>query len=241
MHDLTARHLRLCATRWSDLTDALATTGVTSWPPAGRVSDYLSALDQADAELAEAAAWQAQYARQYLDRDPQQIGATRPPLRIVVLDTMRSVEQLLVNCADAVAAEAERPPMPMAPAEWPDADRARRDALARADAADPRRWRWGGRRTAVYAALWLVTRTEGHPGPFAPLTPPWQRYIAGVAATCAGRIEQALDITARTAAVAHPCPGCGGQIEMRGGAGTSPVARCTRCGTVWTGRDTAVA
>lgn len=234
MHDLTARHLRLCATRWPDLRDALATTGTTSWPPAGRMSDYLSNLDQADEELAERARWQAWYTRQYLDRDPSQIGATRPPLRITILDTMRAVEQLLVECADNVAAEVERPPMSPAPAEWPAADRARRNQMAAADAADTRRWRWGGRRTAVHAALWLCTRIEGHPGPFQPLTPPWSRHIAGIAATCAGRIEQALDIVTRTATVARGCPRCEGQIEMQGGAGTTPVARCTNCGAIWT-------
>ncbi|WP_405579109.1 hypothetical protein [Streptomyces sp. NBC_01092] len=107
----TATHLRTIATRWTDLADALASTGTTTWPRAGRMSDYLNALDQADEELAEAARWQAAYNRQFLDRDPTQIGATRPPLRIAILDTMRTVEAALIHTADEVAHTVQREPL----------------------------------------------------------------------------------------------------------------------------------
>lgn len=235
----TAEHLRTIAVRWPDLGDALATTGTTSWPPAGRMSDYLRALDAADAELAEAARWQAAYTRQYLDRDPQQIGATRPPLRIEILDTMRTVEARLIETGHQVAAVVQRSPMAGAPRSWPATDRARRDKLALADAADPRRWRFQGRHTAPHTALWLLARVQARPGPFRPLPDREHRLIAAVAADACARVETALDIAARTATIAHPCPDCGGQLEMHGGAGASPAAHCTACGRIWTGQDAA--
>jgi hypothetical protein len=231
----TAAHLRTIAFRWTDLTDALATTGTSTWPPAGRMSDYLNALDQADEQLAEAARWQAAYNRQFLDRDPNQVGETRPPLRIAILDTMRTVEAALVATADQVAAVVQRSPMPLAPRSWPAADRDRRDQLARAEATDPRRWRYVGRRTVPHTALWLLARVEGRPGPFRQLPQREHQLIVNVTAGACQRIERALDIGARTAQLARPCPDCGGQLEMHGGAGASPVAHCVgRCGRVWT-------
>ncbi|MGW1158443.1 hypothetical protein ACWD5Q_06620 [Streptomyces sp. NPDC002513] len=242
MTALTKARLETIAVRWTDLQDALATTGTTTWPPAGRMSDYLRALEQADAELVEAARWQAAYNRQFLDRDPNQVGETRPPLRITVLDTMRAVEAALVATADQVAAIVQRSPMTLAPRSWPAADRARRDQLAHADATDPRRWRYTSDRTARRAALWLLARVQGAPGPFQPLPDREHQLIANVAAGAAERIERALDIGARTATIATPCPHCAGRLEMHGGAGTQPVAHCTQCGRTWTGRDaTAVA
>lgn len=236
----TATHLRTITLRWTDLAEALASTGTSSWPPAGRMSDYLNALDQADEQLAEAAAWQAAYNRQFLDRDPNQVGETRPPLRIAILDTMRTVEAALVETADQVAAAVQRSPMTLAPRGWPAADRARRDQLARADAADPRRWRYGGRHTAPHTALWLLARVEARPGPFRPLPGREALLIANVAAEACQRVEKALDVTGRKATVATPCPRfeCGGRIEMYGGAGAQPVAHCTKCGHIWTGQDT---
>lgn len=235
----TAAHLWTIAHHWRDLTTALTTTGTATWPPAGRMSDYLRALDDADAELAEAARWQAAYARQYLDRDPAQVGATRPPLRIEILDTMRTVETRLTETGDQVAAVVQRSPMTFAPRKWPAADRARRDALARADTVDPRRWRYGGRHTAPHTALWLLARVQGAGGPFRPLPEREAQLIASVAQEACTRVENALDIAARTAVIAHPCPGCGGRIEMYGGAGASPAAHCTGCGRTWTGQDAA--
>lgn len=237
----TAHHLRTITLRWTDLNDALGSTGTATWPPAGRMTDYLANLDHADEELAEAARWQAAYARQFLDRDPSQVGETRPPLRIAILDTMRTVEAALVTTADQVAAVVQRSPMPFAPSSWPAADRARRDQLARADAADLRRWRYTGKRTAMYAGLWLLARIERAPGPFIALPDTQARLIANVAAGACERVERALDIASRTAPLARPCPDCGGRIEMHGGAGASPVAHCTACGHVWSGQETTAA
>ncbi|MFJ9657594.1 hypothetical protein ACIRPR_06450 [Streptomyces griseoflavus] len=252
MTTTTAEHLRTIAVRWADLRDALASTGTTTWPPAGRMSDYLRALEEADAELAEAARWQAAYARQYLDRDPRQIGATRPPLRIEILDTMRAVQAALVACADDVAHAAQRAPLSVPAARKADyrtlreariahQDRQRAEQLAHADRVDPRRWRFTGTRTAPYAALWLLARVERAPGPCRRITDDEQRRIGVVAAGAAERVERALDIAARTAVIATPCPDCGGRIEMYGGAGASPAACCTACGRTWTGQDVTAA
>ncbi|MEV8432020.1 hypothetical protein ACWHLZ_27960 [Streptomyces chartreusis] len=237
----TATHLRTIATRWTDLTDALASTGTATWPPAGRMSDYLNALDQADEQLAEAARWQATYNRQFLDRDPTQIGATRPPLRIAILDTMRTVEAALIATGDQVAVAVQRSPMTFAPRTWPAADRARRDQLARADSVDPRRWRYGGRHTAPHTALWLLARVEARPGPFRPLPAREHRLIVNVASEACERVERALDIAGRKATIARPCPDCGGSIDMHGGAGASPVAHCTACGRTWGEQDATAA
>lgn len=254
MSPTAAHHLRTIALRWTDLAEALATTGTTTWPPAGRMSDYLNALDQADEELAEAARWQAAYTRQFLDRDPNQVGETRPPLRIAILDTMRTVEAALVHCADDIARQAQREPIPMPTARKADyrtlreasiaaSDRERRTKLAVADLNDPCRWRYTGRRTAPYAALWLLARIERTPGPCRRLTDAEERLIGNVAEEASARVERALDITARKAPLADPCPrfDCGGRIEMHGGAGANPVAHCTRCGHIWTEQDTAAA
>jgi len=246
----TAAHLRTCALRWTDLRDALASTGTTVWPPAGRMSDYLRALEDADVELAEAARWQAAYNRQFLDRDPAQIGATRPPLRIEILDTMRTVQAALVDCADGIAHAAQRAPINVPAARKADyrtlrdariahQDRQRAQQLAHADRIDPRRWKWTGTRTAPYAALWLLARVERAPGPCRRITDDEAHRIGVVAAGAAERVEQALDIAARVAVIAAPCPDCGGRVEMHGGAGASPAAHCTACGRMWTGQDAA--
>lgn len=229
----TATHLRLIAQHWTDLRDALASTGTAAWPPAGRMSDYLASIDRDTTELEEERA--RALALRTLERDPSQIGETRPPLRIHILDTMRAVEAALVETADQVAAVVQRPVMSFAPSTWPAADRARRNALARADAADPRRWRWTGiQRPAPYTALWLLARVQHGPGPFRPLPENEAQLIANVAQGAAERVERALDIAARIAPLTEPCPTCGGRIEVHGGAGAQPVAHCTACGRIWT-------
>ncbi|MFD7774296.1 hypothetical protein [Streptomyces sp. NPDC059753] len=240
----TATHLRTIALHWTDLRDALATTGLATWPPAGRMADYLSALDRADEQLVEAARWQAAYARQYLDRDPSQVGETRPPLRIAILDTMRVVEAALTHCADDIASQVQRPPMGMPSAclatygSQREADIAKRDRdrkaeLARTDLADPRRWRHTGRRDAVRASLWLLARIEHRPGPCRPINDAQAKRIGTVAAGAAERVERALDITAQKRTLAQRCP-CGGEIDMHGGEGRPPVAHCAGCGRIWT-------
>ncbi|MEV8354642.1 hypothetical protein ACFVTT_38570 [Streptomyces niveus] len=167
------------------------------------------------------------------------------PIHLDLVDVMDAVHAELVDCAAAVAEHVQRPPMPMpAPRRaayartradriaWE--DHARRVRAAQDDAVDPRRWKWTGTRPdAPYAALWLLGRIQGAPGPFRPLGDPQQRHIATVARTAASRVEQALDITGQVALLAPPCPDCGGTVQMHGGAGAAPVAHCTSCGRVW--------
>lgn len=182
------------------------------------------------------------------DRNPAQLGERPIPIRLRVYETIRCVEAALVECADQIApsitVDPMKPPAPRraAPARtraervaW--ADHARRIEQARADAADPRRWRYSGQRTAPYAALWLLARVERMRGPFRPLTEQHLRHIARVAAGAVARIEAVLDLAdeRRELTSEHPCP-CGGTIEVYGGAGATPVARCKGCGAIWSER-----
>ncbi|MFD3929707.1 hypothetical protein [Streptomyces sp. NPDC058614] len=228
----TATHLITVLRHWNDLHNALGTRATQTWPPAGRMTDYLNHLDNLDAEEQEAERHRA-LALRTLERDPSQPGHSAAPLRIPLLDTMRTVQAALIECADITAAAVQRAPMGLLPATYPAADRARRELLAMKDAHDPRRWKWTGTRTAQHAALWLYCRITDQHGPFAPLTDEQRVHIRHVAEGAAERIERALDIAVQRAPLARPCPECGGQLEMHGGAGANPVAHCTSCGKVW--------
>jgi hypothetical protein len=150
---------------------------------------------------------------------------------------MRIVRAVLADCADQIAASVQRPVMGLLPEGYPAADRARRELLVMQDRRDPRRWSWASARPdAPYTALWLLGRVQGSPGPFRPLTAPQADHIATIARGCATRIEQALDVGERRATLARPCPDCGGTLQLHGGAGAAPVARCTSCGHVWGGQ-----
>ncbi|MGW2933970.1 hypothetical protein ACWDA7_19450 [Streptomyces sp. NPDC001156] len=233
-------HLTTVIRHWPDLTDALGASSSPTWPPAGRMSEYLRALEQRDAELLEAERHRA-LALRTLERDPSQLGERPIPIRLPIHETMRIVRAALVHCADQIAGSVQRPVMGLLPDGYPEKDRRRREQLVKQDRSEPRRWSWTGTRPdAPHAALWLLSRVQGAPGPFRPLTEPQLDHIAAVARGAAERVEQALDITGGKAPLAQPCPrlGCGGRIEMYGGAGAQPVAHCTKCGHIWTGQDT---
>ncbi|MEV0443507.1 hypothetical protein AB0I84_13205 [Streptomyces spectabilis] len=234
----TATHLRTIALHWADLHEAVGAPARVGAFGLG-LRGYLARLDQLDAEQQEYERHQAVHLRS-LERGPDQIGERPAPVRLTILDTMRPIEAALVECADQTAAIVQRSPMAYAPRSWLAADRARRDQLARADALDLRRWRYTGRRTAPYAALWLLARVERAAGPFTALREQEERRIAAVAAGAAGRVERALDITAqrRTLEQRHDC---GGAIDVHGGEGRAPLAHCTGCGRVWTGGGVAAA
>lgn len=223
----TAAQLFSIARHWPDLQDALGAPALLDGFGRG-LRGYLAAVD---ADLDELAQYRAD---ERADTDPAAPGARPLPLRVTVLDTMRTVEAALHDCADALASAVQRPPMSPAPRTWPAADRARRDQLAAADAADRRRWRWTGTRPgAQHTTLWLLARIEGAGGPFRPLNAVQRDHIATVARSCAERVEITLDIAAqrRTLESRHDC---GGLIDIHGGAGAPPVARCTECGHTWT-------
>ncbi|MGW9437963.1 hypothetical protein [Streptomyces sp. NPDC055607] len=232
----TTAQLQQIARHWPDLTDALEV------PTAGTgfglgLRDYLTRLDTHDA--GEAAALRA------LERSPDQLGARPVPISLRVHDTMRLVENVLLDTADRLARTVQRAPMqPPRPARaavvrtradrvfWE--DRARRAEQARKDSEDPRRWRETTGRTAIRAALWLSARALGASGPFRPLTEHEHRHLATVATGALARIEAVLDLAdiRRELTAAHPCQ-CGGVIEVYGGAGATPVARCKGCGAIW--------
>ncbi|MGW0550535.1 hypothetical protein [Streptomyces altiplanensis] len=242
-------HLTTVIRHWTDLRDALGAPAKVASFGVG-LRGYLAALDRIDEQQAEADR-QAALDRRLLERDPSQIGERPTPVRIAIFDTMQAVHADLLECADATAAGVQREPMrgPAPNPQWPDsskgrrimeADRARTAVLAMQDAHDPRRWKWAGPRpTAPLAALWLLGRVQGAPGPFHRLTPQQAGYIASVARSAADRVEKALDIAAQLAPITKPCPElrnlvpCGGRIEVRGGAGASPLAHCVRCGRIW--------
>lgn len=232
----TAEHLQTVIHHWPDLTEALGGRSAPAWPPAGRMTDYLRALDQADADQLEYERHRALHLRT-LERDPSQIGERPIPIRLPIHETMRIVRAVLVETADQIAGSVQRPVMGLLPDGYPRADRARRELLVMQDRRDPRRWKWTGPRPdAPYAALWLLGRIQGAPGPFRPLTTPQADHIATIARSCAHRIEQALDVGERKATLTRPCPQCGGRLQLHGGAGAIPVARCTACGHVWGGQ-----
>ncbi|MFD8279719.1 hypothetical protein ACFV47_11050 [Streptomyces solisilvae] len=56
----------------------MTTTGTATWPPAGRINDYLASVDQRTDEDVEATMWQA-HALRDLEHSPDQIGETRAP------------------------------------------------------------------------------------------------------------------------------------------------------------------
>ncbi|MFC8583318.1 hypothetical protein ACFUGD_01895 [Streptomyces sp. NPDC057217] len=236
MNTTTAHQLQQIARHWPDLTDALSAPTQHSWPPV-ELKGYLTAMDRMDS--VEAAALRA------LERSPDQLGARPVPISLRVHDTMRLVENVLLDTADRLARTVQRAPMqPPAPARaavartradrvfWE--DRARRAEAAQKDADDPRRWRETTGRTAIRAALWLSARAAGMAGPFRPLAEHEHRHLATVAAGTLQRVEAVLDLAdiRRELTAAHPCQ-CGGRIEVYGGAGAQPVARCKGCGAIW--------
>ncbi|MGW1039872.1 hypothetical protein [Streptomyces sp. NPDC002547] len=235
----TAAHLTVVIRHWPDLTETLGGASAPTWPPAGRMADYMRALEQRDDEQAEAERHQA-LALRTLERDPSQIGERPIPIRLPIHETMRLVRAALVHCADQIASSVQRPVMGLLPDGYPAKERARREQLVMADRHDPRRWSWTSiRPDAPYTALWLLGRVQGAPGPFRPLTTLQADHIAAVARGAAERVEHALDITSSKATLTAPCPNCGGRLDVHGGAGAAPIAHCAQCGHVWTGQDAA--
>jgi hypothetical protein len=225
----TATTLRTLINLWPDLRAALGDRPIHGAFGLG-LRGYLATLDQHDA--VEAAALRAQ------ERDPAQLGARPVPVSLRVYDTMRAIEAALAACAEVIASSVQTEPIPLPGAEWPAADRARRTAASRADLADPRRWRFRGRTpSAPHTALWLLARAEGRPGPFRTITEQQERYIGSIARGALKRMEAVLDVAdgRRELGAGHACP-CGGTIEVYGGAGATPCARCKKCGALWTER-----
>lgn len=236
MTTTTATTLRTLIHTWPDLQDALGDRPAIGAFGLG-LRGYLNTLDQHDAEQvtydrAHAAHQRAQ------ERDPAQLGDRPVPLSLRVYDTMRAIEAALAACAEVTAAAVQIEPIPFPGAAWPAADRARRAAASRADLADPRRWRFRGRTPAArHTALWLLARVEHRPGPFRRLTEQQDQYVGSIARGALQRVEDVLDVAdgRKELSAGHPCA-CGGTIEVYGGAGATPCARCKGCGALWTER-----
>lgn len=227
----TATHLRTCAMHWRDLQDALGAPAIHNGFGIG-LRGHLAALEELDADRA---LMEAHLARmdERADSDPDAPGQRPIPIRLAVHETMRIVHTQLLECADQIAGSVQRPIMGLLPDGYPPADRHRRELLVMQDRADPRRWSWTSTRPdAPHAALWLLARVQGAPGPFRPLTPVQHDAIGRVAREAANRVERTLDIAAqrRTLEQRHTC---GGRIDVHGGEGRPPVAHCTGCGRVW--------
>ncbi|MFJ1865517.1 hypothetical protein ACIOD1_12880 [Streptomyces sp. NPDC088097] len=225
----TATTLRTLITTWPDLRNALGDRPTIGAFGLG-LRGYLAALDEHD--IAEAAALRAE------ERNPAQLGDRPVPLSLRIYDTMRAVEAALATCAEVTAASIQTEPIPLPGRDWPADDLARRTAASRADLADPRRWRFRGRTpSAQHTALWLLARVEQRPGPFRRLSEAQEQYIGAIARGAVQRIEEALDVAdgRRELGAGHVCA-CGGTIEVYGGAGATPCARCTGCGALWTER-----
>ncbi|MYV56466.1 hypothetical protein [Streptomyces sp. SID3212] len=230
-----ARHLDTVITHWPDLYGILGTRTPATWPPAARMSEFITSLAELDTATAEATRARARYLRTQ-ERDPGQIGASDPPLRIALLDVMHPLESGLLRMADAVAQAVQRPAYTASTGRgWTDPIHREMSMLAVRDAADPQRWRPDLLRTrnAVAAATWLRARAEGHPGPVRPLPEELRRHLTTVARSAAAAVDRALDLADRTAQLVRPCPLCGGRIDVQGGGGVDPTARCRRCGHTW--------
>ncbi|MFE6408183.1 hypothetical protein ACFVOR_14755 [Streptomyces sp. NPDC057837] len=246
-----ATHLRTIALHWTDLQEAAGTPSQIGAFGLG-LRGYLARLDHADAEQLEYERHQAAHLRS-LERDPIQLGDRPVPVRLHILDTMCVVEAALVQCADDIAAAAQRAPIPMPAARKVTGstyrsmreariayeERQRQVQLALADQHDPKRWKYTGRRTASHAALWLLARVERMPGPCRRITEQEEQRIVTVAAGAADRIERTLDIAAQRRTLEQRC-GCGGKIDIHGGEGKTPIGHCTGCGRIWTEEGVAV-
>lgn len=227
------QHLQTIIDNWPHLADMLDTHVAAPWPPAGRMSDYLAALDYADAQ-------QIHRARTGHELE---VPAGQPPLNIDALDAIRTTELALLGTADHIAAQVQRYPVTVDTGRgWTDDLHRQVALLAAKDAADPRRWSLTNpaTRTPSHAAVWLQQRLDSVPGPFRPLTvQQWDR-ITDVAREAGTRVQLALSILRRRTAVPYPCPHCRARaLVVQGGDGQPPAAECGRCGRTWTGHEAA--
>lgn len=217
------QHLQTIINNWAHLDDMLDTHITAPWPPAGRMTDYLAQLDHADARAVH---------RQRTGQELE-VPAGQPPLNLDVLDTKRAVELALVETADHIAGQVQRPALTASTGRgWTDPTHRQAALLAAKDQADPARWSYtdGTRRTAPLAAVWLLHRVQDAPGPFRPLHIQQHDRITQVAAESARRIQQALATGRRSTPIPHDCPGCRAQLHIHGGDGHEPTVRCAHCG-----------
>ncbi|AZM46592.1 hypothetical protein DMB38_12900 [Streptomyces sp. WAC 06738] len=224
--------LQHIAEHWPRLRDMLDTHHGAPWPPAGRMADYLAQLDAADREAVRA----ARAAQRAAERSPDQLGDRPVPVRLDILDTMRALDAVLLQLADQIAAEIQRPAYgtPRRSAGPLDELGQRMRLVQAADEADARRWHWNGPgRDSGAAAAWLHARIENQPGPFAALDAANRERIERLAAEAAERLDAALDLVRRAQTLDRPCPYCRGELHMHSGDGQPPAVICASCGRTW--------
>ncbi|MFD4738698.1 hypothetical protein ACFWNQ_15195 [Streptomyces virginiae] len=206
--------LDLIAAHWTDLHQLRTARPHDAWPPAS-LQAYLRTVEE---------------------YDPSDRSA---PVRLHVIDTIRTVELVLIPLADHIASRIQRPVINAATGKgWSD-DLHRQAALLSArDSADPTRWQYTGTRTGQHAAQWLAARLRQQPGPFRPLNLREVEEIQHIAAGAAERVEHALGIRRRTVGTGHIC-GCGGELFLEGGDGRPPTLVCDACARSLTLADAA--
>lgn len=224
------QHLQHVIDHWADLTAALAAPTTSTWPPAG-LAAHLNTL----AELGDASLDQLRHTRALdkADRQGDAPGERPVPIRVHVHDLKEAIEHDLVELADQIADQIQRPVAPRVRAAGPDDDIGLfLSTASMRDAADPRRWSWSDplRRTAPYAAAWLLHRLTGADGPVARLNDRHRTRIARTAASASERIMSGLEMTRRRRPVNVPCPHCRGPLVVEGGDGQPPEVRCGACG-----------
>lgn len=220
-----AEHLQLIARHWNDLHALRTTKPHDAWPPPS-LNAYLRTVDE---------------------YDPADRSA---PVRLHIIDTIRTVEAALVDTADATAELVQRPVIGATIGRgWSDEVHRQAVLLSTRDSADPRRWAYTGQRTGKQAARWLHGRLIGQSGPFRPLPDLQRERIALVAAGAAERVEHALGTVRRVVELHETCrkptgkaneqgvvPRCGGRLFLEGGDGQPPTVRCADCSTTVGGR-----
>ncbi|MFE7128931.1 hypothetical protein [Streptomyces sp. NPDC057617] len=199
------QHLTSIITTWPHLQDLLTTRQTEPWPPADP----------------------AEYARQLDEHDATEVGQlvlrkTGAPLRLHILDTMRTVELVLTQLADETASAIQRDTIKPVRGASGDPAALSLALLAARDDADPARWRYNhGDRSAVQAARWLLARVRGDAGPCRPLSDAQRERIGVLAAEAARRIARAAGSDRRHDPLPRPCPWSAGILTLHHG-GTEP-------------------
>ncbi|MYT57694.1 hypothetical protein GTW29_13385 [Streptomyces sp. SID7834] len=246
--------LRIVVEHWDHLRSLLDSATPEVWPPLRPGAEYLRALDEHDA--AEVAAGrhgqqlvttrhesgQLYYACAHCDRvgeghehpvrtdrTAEQLGERPVPLRLHVVDAIRTVELVLTSLADEIAADVQRDVY--SPPRWkrPENDPLGREmiAIAAQDDADPKRWRYNmSGRTAPRAAQWLLDRLVGEPGPCMPINDSQRERITRTAREAARRVERTIGSERRSVELSRPCPWCGGVLVMHTGATVETFVSC---------------
>jgi hypothetical protein len=233
----TGEHLQHITTQYPALRAQLTTHGTDTWPPTMGMAHYLATLTDQERDIL------AELNRQErAERTPDALGERPVPIRLTVLDALREIDAVLLECADVIAAATQRPAVTAVRSAGP-ADEIGRQLhlLAVRDAADPRRWHWNLEgRDGGQAAAWLLARIDGKRGPCRDLTDTERQIIGRAAATARARLDRALGQARREDTGDRPCPHCGGQLVLTQPLEGDPWVWCDGvCGGVWRGAELA--